>query len=363
MRVDEFDFPLPKDRIAQAPARPRDSARLLHVGADLADRRVRDLPDLLHPGDLLVMNDTRVIPARLRGVRTAARGEAGIEITLHRQVTCEDDARTRWLAFARPGKRLRPGDTVRCSGLPDATVLEKRESGDFLLAFDAGAAGVLDALDGAGEMPLPPYIARNAARPEDRVDYQTVYARERGAVAAPTAGLHFTDRTAGSAGRARCRPCLRHPACRRRHLPAGQGRPGGGPQDACRNRHGVGGNGATDRRGAGVRRPDRRRRHHQPALLESSVDDRGRICPFAGDTDIFIVPGSPVRSADLLLTNFHLPRSTLFMLVCAFAGTARMKAAYAHAIDSGYRFYSYGDACLLERAQGDRGETGGETGP
>ena len=350
MRVDEFDFPLPKDRIAQAPARPRDSARLLHVGADPADRRVRDLPDLLHPGDLLVMNDTRVIPARLRGVRTAARGEAGIEITLHRQVTCEDDARTRWLAFARPGKRLRPGDTVRCSGLPDATVVEKREGGDFLLAFDAGAAGVLDALDGAGEMPLPPYIARDAARPEDRVDYQTVYARERGAVAAPTAGLHFTEPLLASLAERG----IDH-AFVTLHVGAGTFLPVKAARIADHRMHAETGTvpaetaqrineaRASGGRIVAVGTTSLR-------LLESSVDDRGRVRPFAGETDIFIVPGSPLRSADLLLTNFHLPRSTLFMLVCAFAGTARMKAAYAHAVESGYSFYSYGDACLLERA-------------
>ena len=370
MRVDEFDFPLPKDRIAQAPARPRDSARLLHVGADPADRRVRDLPDLLRPGDLLVMNDTRVIPTRLRGVRTAARGETGIEITLHRQVTCEDDARTRWLAFARPGKRLRPGDTVRCSGLPDATVVEKREGGEFLLAFDAGAAGVLDALEGAGEMPLPPYIARDAARPEDRVDYQTVYARERGAVAAPTAGLHFTETLLASLAERG----IDH-AFVTLHVGAGTFLPVKADRVADHRMHAE--TGAVSAETA-QRIDDARASGGRIVavgttslrLLESSVDDRGRICPFAGDTDIFIVPGSPVRSADLLLTNFHLPRSTLFMLVCAFAGTARMKAAYAHAIDSGYRFYSYGDACLLERALLDRGETGarpgrdrGETGP
>ena len=266
MRVDEFDFPLPKDRIAQAPARPRDSARLLHVGADLADRRVRDLPDLLHPGDLLVMNDTRVIPARIRGVRTAARSEAGIEITLHRQVTCVDDARTRWLAFARPGKRLRPGDTVRCSGLPDATVLKKRESGEFLLAFDAGAAGVLSALDAAGEMPLPPYIARAEARQEDRDDYQTVYARERGAVAAPTAGLHFTDRLLEAlAGRG-----VEH-AFVTLHVGAGTFLPVKAERVADHRMHAETGavsaeTAQPDRRRAGVRRPDRRRRHHQPAL-------------------------------------------------------------------------------------------------
>ena len=350
MRVEDFDFPLPKDRIAQTPARPRDSARLLHVGDGLAERTVRDLPALLRPGDLLVMNDTKVIPARLRGVRSAARGAAVIELTLHRQLPCSSGSETRWLAFARPGKRLKPGDTVRCPGLPDATVLEKREAGEILLAFEAGAAGVLNALDAAGEMPLPPYIARSAACRDDREDYQTVYARERGAVAAPTAGLHFTDRLLEAlAGRG-----VGH-AFVTLHVGAGTFLPVRAERVADHRMHAETGvvtpetaqriNGARAAGGRIVAVGTTSLR-----LLESCADDGGRVRPFAGETDIFIVPGTPIRSADLLLTNFHLPRSTLFMLVCAFAGTARMKAAYAHAVASGYRFYSYGDACLLERA-------------
>ena len=350
MRVEDFDFPLPKDRIAQTPARPRDSARLLHVGDGLAERTVRDLPALLRPGDLLVMNDTKVIPARLRGVRSAARGAAVIELTLHRQLPCSSGSETRWLAFARPGKRLKPGDTVRCPGLPDATVLEKREAGEILLAFEAGAAGVLNALDAAGEMPLPPYIARSAACRDDREDYQTVYARERGAVAAPTAGLHFTDRLLEAlAGRG-----VGH-AFVTLHVGAGTFLPVRAERVADHRMHAETGivtpetaqriNGARAAGGRIVAVGTTSLR-----LLESCADDGGRVRPFTGETDIFIVPGTPIRSADLLLTNFHLPRSTLFMLVCAFAGTARMKAAYAHAVASGYRFYSYGDACLLERA-------------
>jgi len=350
MRVEDFDFPLPKDRIAQTPARPRDSARLLQVGDGLADRTVRDLPALLRPGDLLVMNDTKVIPARLRGVRSAARGAAVIELTLHRQWPYSSGSETRWLAFARPGKRLKPGDTVRCPGLPDATVLEKREAGEILLAFEAGAAGVLNALDAAGEMPLPPYIARSAACRDDREDYQTVYARERGAVAAPTAGLHFTDRLLEAlAGRG-----VGH-AFVTLHVGAGTFLPVRAERVADHRMHAETGvvtpetaqriNGARAAGGRIVAVGTTSLR-----LLESCADDGGRVRPFAGETDIFIVPGTPIRSADLLLTNFHLPRSTLFMLVCAFAGTERMKAAYAHAVAGGYRFYSYGDACLLERA-------------
>ena len=355
MRVDDFDFALPKDRIAQAPARPRDSARLLCVGGGagdgLADRTVRDLPALLRPGDLLVMNDTKVIPARIRGVRSAARGEAGIEITLHRQLPCSSESETRWLAFARPGKRLKPGDTVCCPGLPEATVLEKRAGGEILLAFEAGAACVLNALDAAGEMPLPPYIARSAACRDDREDYQTVYARARGAVAAPTAGLHFTERlleALAARGVGHVFVTL--------HVGAGTFLPVKAERVADHRMHAETGTVSAetaqrinDARAAGGRIVAVGTTSLR--LLESCTDGSSRVRPFAGETDIFIVPSSPVRSADLLLTNFHLPRSTLFMLVCAFAGTARMKAAYAHAVASGYRFYSYGDACLLERAQ------------
>ena len=355
MRVDDFDFALPKDRIAQAPARPRDSARLLCVGGGvgdgLADRAVRDLPALLRPGDLMVMNDTKVIPARLRGIRSAARGESGIELTLHRQMPGESGAETRWLAFARPGRRLKPGDTVRCPGLPDASVLEKRDGGEILLAFEAGAVALLEALDAAGEMPLPPYIARAEACRDDRKDYQTVYARESGAVAAPTAGLHFTERlleALGARGVGHVFVTL--------HVGAGTFLPVKAARVADHRMHAETGTVSAETaqrinvaRAAGGRIVAVGTTSLR--LLESCADDSGRVRPFAGETDIFIVPGSPVRSADLLLTNFHLPRSTLFMLVCAFAGTARMKAAYAHAVASGYRFYSYGDACLLERAQ------------
>ena len=353
MRVDDFDFALPKDRIAQAPARPRDSARLLCVGGGagggLADRAVRDLPALLRPGDLLAMNDTKVIPARIRGVRSAARGEARIELTLHRQMPGEREAETRWLAFARPGKRLKPGDTVRCPGLPDATVLEKRAGGEILLAFEAGAAALLEALDAAGEMPLPPYIARSAACRDDREDYQTVYARARGAVAAPTAGLHFTEDLFGALDR---RGVDR--AFVTLHVGAGTFLPVKAERVADHRMHAETGtvSAATAQRINEARAAGGRIvavGTTSLRLLESCTDGSSRVRPFAGETDIFIVPGSPVRSADLLLTNFHLPRSTLFMLVCAFAGTARMKAAYAHAVASGYRFYSYGDACLLER--------------
>jgi len=350
MRVDDFDFDLPKACIAQSPARPRDSARLLHVGETLADRHVRELADILQPGDLLVLNDTKVIPARLRGTRHADRGTATVDITLHKMIATAEDDQSSWLVFARPGKRLKVGDDVQFDGLPAARVMEKRDSGDILLTFGADDAAVLDGLEKAGEMPLPPYIRRSEQASEDQHDYQTIYARERGAVAAPTAGLHFTDAlfdalTARGIGHVFVTMHVGagtffpvkvdQVADHRMHAEYGTVSPATAEQiNATRTAGGrIVSVGTTSLR-----------------LIESAVDDQGRVHPFAGDTDIFITPGVPIRSADLLLTNFHLPRSTLFMLVCAFAGMDRMKAAYAHAIDTGYRFYSYGDACLLERA-------------
>lgn len=354
MRVDDFDFDLPKDCIAQSPVRPRDSARLLQVGEAFADRHIRDLPDILQPGDLLVLNDTKVIPARLRGTREAERGAAKVEITLHKMMATTENDQSSWLVFARPGKRLKVGDDVQFHGLPAARVVEKRNSGDILLTFDASDAAVLDGLEQAGEMPLPPYISRPEKTADDhnadRDDYQTIYARERGAVAAPTAGLHFTNalfdalaaRGVGHVfvtlhvGAGTFLPVkVDNVADHRMHAEYGTVSPETAARiNETRNRGGrIVSVGTTSLR-----------------LIESAVDATGRIHPFAGDTDIFITPGVPIRSADLLLTNFHLPRSTLFMLVCAFAGIERMKAAYAHAIDTGYRFYSYGDACLLERA-------------
>ena len=350
MRVDDFDFDLPRECIAQTPARPRDSARLLHVAETPADRHVRDLPDLLQPGDLLVLNDTRVIPARLRGTRHAERGTATVEITLHKMIATAEESVSAWLVFARPGKRLKAGDEVRFDGLPLARVVEKRDSGDILLTFNAGDAAVLDGLEKAGEMPLPPYISRQESSTDDRDDYQTIYARERGAVAAPTAGLHFTDalfEALAARGIGHVFVTL--------HVGAGTFLPVKVDQVADHQMHAEYGTVPAEtaarinatREGGGrivaVGTTSLR-------LIESAVDAAGHVRPFAGDTDIFITPGVPIRSADLLLTNFHLPRSTLFMLVCAFAGMDRMKAAYAHAIETGYRFYSYGDACLLERA-------------
>jgi len=345
MRVDEFDFDLPKDRIALHPAVPRDSARLLHVGARLEDRIVADLPDLLRPGDALVLNDTRVIPARIRG----RRGAAKIEATLHKP-----DGQGRWWAFARPAKRLRPGDRIEIAPEIGADVVDKRDGGEVLLDLGCDGVELFRLLERVGEVPLPPYIARaEGAEAVDREDYQTVYAREEGSVAAPTAGLHFTEDLFArleARGIERIFVTL--------HVGAGTFLPVKAERVQDHVMHAEYGeiDAATAARLNAVRARGGR---IVPVgttslrLLESAADEGGTVRPFAAETDIFIYPGYRFRAADLLMTNFHLPRSTLFMLVCAFAGTQRMKTAYAHAIKAGYRFYSYGDACLLERAEGE----------
>jgi len=345
MRVDEFDFDLPRQLIADRPAEPRDSARMLEVAADgLADRRVRDLPGRLRAGDLLVVNDTRVIPARLHG----KRGLAGIEIMLHQPA-----AEGRWRAFARPAKKLKPGDVVRFADDFAATVVAKGEAGEIEVEFDDPAT-LADNLRRHGEVPLPPYIARPDGPDErDREDYQTVFARHDGAVAAPTAGLHFTP------------PLLDALAARgvdtvrlTLHVGAGTFLPVKSETVEGHVMHaerGVLSPEVADRinavRAAGGRIVAVGTTSLR--LLESAAAEDGTIRPFDGSTDIFITPGYRFRAVDLLLTNFHLPRSTLFMLVCAFSGMGRMKRAYAHAIAAGYRFYSYGDACLLHRLDTD----------
>ncbi|MDZ4736198.1 MAG: tRNA preQ1(34) S-adenosylmethionine ribosyltransferase-isomerase QueA [Rhodospirillaceae bacterium] len=347
MKVDLFDFDLPRERIATHPARPRDAARLLHVRQEaFADRTMRDLPDLLRAGDLLVVNDTKVIAARLEG----KRGAAGIEVTLHKRL-----GPGRWAAFARPAKRLKPDDRIEfaaadgSAGLA-AIVEAKQDGGEVALDFGCDDATLLAALERIGAMPLPPYIPRAAPDPADRADYQTLFAREPGAVAAPTAGLHFTDALLAALdanGIVRISVTLHVGAgtflpvkvedTRDHRMHAEFGRVTKEAADAINTTHARGGRvvaiGTTSLR-----------------LIESAARDDGIVRPFAGETDIFITPGYRFGAVDLLLTNFHLPRSTLFMLVCAFAGTERMKAAYAHAIETGYRFYSYGDGCLLERA-------------
>ena len=342
MRTDLFDFDLPPDRIAQHPVSPRDAARLLHVGARLSDHRFGDLPRLLKPGDLLIFNDTKVIPARLTG----RRGTAKVEITLHKA----EGAGT-WHVFARPAKKLKAGDRIDLAEGFFATVEDKAARGEILLAFNLVGPDLMRALERHGAMPLPPYIKRGAG-PEarDRKDYQTIFARAEGAVAAPTAGLHFTPamlEALDAAGIRRAAATLHVGAgtfqpvvaedARDHHMHSEYGILPAATVDAIKTAKAAGGRivavGTTALR-----------------LLEAAAAASGRVEAFDGDIDLFILPGYRFRVVDLLLTNFHLPRSTLFMLVCAFAGVERMQAAYAHAIAEGYRFYSYGDCCLLEPA-------------
>ncbi len=341
--IADFDFALPPDRIAQHPARPRDAARLLHVASDgLADRIVRELPELLRPGDVLVANDTRVIPAQL----VARRGGARIGITLDRPL-----GDGTWHALARNARRLRAGDALRFDGGGDltATVMQRDPDGGVGLAFNQEGAPFAAALRAAGALALPPYIARpNGPLPEDAADYQTVFARHEGAVAAPTAGLHFTPSLlAALEARGIRRVTLTL------HVGAGTFLPVRGDDIAQHRIHSERGEispvaaaAINEARAAGGRVVAVGTTSVR--LLETAADEAGLIRPFAGDTALFILPGYRFRAVDVLLTNFHLPRSTLFMLVCAFAGTARMRAAYAHAVAAGYQFYSYGDACLLE---------------
>ncbi len=342
MHIDAFDFVLPPELIAQRPVQPRDAARLLDVAPDaLYDRVVRDLPALLAPGDLLVFNDTRVIPARLRGLRGAVR----VELTLHRQLGPD-----RWRAFARPARRLRPGDRVVFADAFAAAVVARGEGGEVELRFDRGGAELLAALERHGEMPLPPYIRRDGADPRDRSDYQTMFAAREGAVAAPTAALHFTPALMAALearGVGRAMVTL--------HVGAGTFLPVKVEDVRAHRMHAEWGEITAEAaaaveaaRAAGGRIVAVGTTSLR--LLESAAGEDGRVRPFAGETALYILPGYRFRAVDMLLTNFHLPRSTLFMLVCALAGTARMRAAYAHAIAAGYRFYSYGDCCLLRRS-------------
>jgi S-adenosylmethionine:tRNA ribosyltransferase-isomerase len=342
MRVDLFDFDLPPALIADRPAVPRDSARLLEVAANLRDHIVRDLPVLLRPGDLLVFNDTRVIPARLFG----RRGAAGVEVTLHKCVAAD-----RWRAFARPARKLKQGDVIAFDGGLSTTVAEKGEGGEVELAFDRGGAELMAALAAVGRMPLPPYIKRPGGADErDRADYQTIFAARDGAVAAPTAGLHFTPALLAALearGVARVAVTL--------HVGAGTFLPVKAEDTKDHVMHAE--LGVIDAAAAAAVAQTRAAGGRIVAvgttslrLLETAADESGRIRPFSGDTNLFITPGYRFRAVDLLLTNFHLPRSTLFMLVAAFAGLDRMKAAYEHAKAAGYRFYSYGDCCLLRPA-------------
>ncbi|MGE0179291.1 MAG: tRNA preQ1(34) S-adenosylmethionine ribosyltransferase-isomerase QueA [Sphingomonas sp.] len=339
MKVDSFDFDLPSDRIALRPASPRDAARLLTVGpAGLADHIMTDLPRLMRAGDLLVFNDTRVIPAQLEGLR----GEARIGATLHKR-----EGPRAWRAFVRNAKRLREGERIDFGQDVAALASERDADGSFLLTFD-GDEPVEMLLARAGRMPLPPYIAgRRPADARDAEDYQTMFAAEPGAVAAPTAALHFTPPLMAALEEAG----IGHETLTL-HVGAGTFLPVKADDTDDHVMHAEWGRigEATARRLNAVRAAGGRIvavGTTSLRLLESAADDSGAIRPFEGDTAIFITPGYRFRAIDGLLTNFHLPRSTLFMLVGALMGLETMRAAYGHAIEAGYRFYSYGDASLL----------------
>lgn len=359
MRTDLFDFHLPPERIALRPAQPRDAARLMIVrpgaAAELEDRFVRDLPGLLRPGDLLVVNDTKVIPATLHGRRIGrGEGEPRIGVTLHKRLDG-----SRWRAFAKPGKRLQTGDVLRFGdegrvcflGQLDATVEAKGEGGELVLSF-AFHGPVLDqAIAERGDMPLPHYISsRREPDERDRTDYQTLFARAEGSVAAPTAGLHFTPdllERLSACGIGLAKVTL--------HIGAGTFLPVKAEDTEGHRIHAESGEltAQTAERIKATRAQGGRIvavGSTSLRLLEAAAAEDGDVRPFSGETAIFITPGYRFRAADMLMTNFHLPRSTLFMLVAAFSGLETMQRAYAHAIAAGYRFYSYGDACLLFRA-------------
>jgi S-adenosylmethionine:tRNA ribosyltransferase-isomerase len=358
LQLSDFDFELPDGNIALRPATPRESARLLIVDrsqqAGVQDKHVSDLVDQLRSGDVMVFNDTRVIPARLDGLRKRGETVAKVEITLHKK-----DSQTDWIVFARPGKRLAAGDSIRFGAdwLLDtdealhAKVIEKSISGDVRLRFDRSGADLDQAIARVGHMPLPPYIAQK--RPtdaQDALDYQTVYAAKEGAVAAPTAGLHFTPALLAALdakGVARQYVTLHVGAgtflpvkvddLDTHHMHSEWGNVPSATADAINKARASGGRiicvGTTSLR-----------------IIETAAEADGTVRPWSGDTAIFIRPGYRFRATDGLMTNFHLPRSTLFMLVSAFAGYDTMREAYAHAISRGYRFYSYGDSSLLWRA-------------
>ncbi|THK38423.1 tRNA preQ1(34) S-adenosylmethionine ribosyltransferase-isomerase QueA [Ensifer sp. MPMI2T] len=358
MRVDLFDFDLPETSIALRPANPRDSARMLVVRPDgeavLSDHGVLDLPSFLRPGDALVFNDTKVIPAQLEGLRR--RNEeivTQVSLTLHMRV-----APDRWKAFARPARRLKSGDRISFGhggnscllGTLDATVEEKADAGEVTLRFDLSGPALDEAIMAVGHIPLPPYIA--SKRPDDardRTDYQTVYAREEGAVAAPTAGLHFTERLFARLDEVGIE---RHFVTL--HVGAGTFLPVKTDDTDDHVMHEEIGHvsAATAASLNAVRARGGRIvcvGTTSLRLIESAATKEGEIRPWSGATGIFITPGYRFRAVDMLMTNFHLPKSTLFMLVSAFAGLDTMRAAYAHAIAAGYRFYSYGDSSLLFR--------------
>ena len=343
MKVSDFDFDIPRNLIAQKPANPRDSARLLHVDATPKDAAITDLPNILEPGDVLVFNDTKVIPSRLVGKRVNTK----VEVTLHKEVSG-----TNWWAFARPGRKLREGDTVEFARNFSAKILEKRDNGEVLLLFRCGQRNLPEVLRKHGIMPLPPYIKRpDSGSLDDLDDYQTLYALKEGAVAAPTAGLHFTENLISAitargiltafvtlhVGAGTFLPVKTHDT-EHHKMHTEWGKIEQTTADIINKARNAGGKiipvGSTSLR-----------------ILETAANSSGVLRPFIGETDIFITPGYIFKIADKMITNFHLPRSTLFMLVAAFSGLNRIKIAYTHAIYQQYRFFSYGDACLLEKGK------------
>ncbi len=352
MRVDLFDFDLPEELIALRPARPRDSARLLLLRDDgmIEDRFVRDAPALFRRGDLLIFNDTRVIPAALKAVRPA-RDAQSPDVAVSLNLIERVDGAT-WRALGKPGKRLKEGDALKFDGGLAATIAAKGDEGELSLRFDRAGAALDEAIAQIGAPPLPPYIAAKRTPDDaDRDDYQTVFAEKDGAVAAPTAGLHFTDallKRLAAGGVESARVTL--------HVGAGTFLPMKVDDTEAHVMHSEWREISPETAEAINRAKAEGRRViaiGTTALrsLESAADESGRILPQAGATDIFITPGYRFRVVDGLWTNFHLPRSTLFMLVSAFAGLERMHEAYAHAIAQKYRFYSYGDGSLLWRPQ------------
>jgi S-adenosylmethionine:tRNA ribosyltransferase-isomerase len=354
MQVELFDFELPEEAIATRPARPRDAARLLTVGpaGHLSHRHVRDLPEILRAGDVLVLNDTRVIAAELHGERFRDGSSAGVSVTLIKRL-----GPSHWQALARGAKKLAEGDRVRFGATSDAacliagvdaTVEAKGDAGEVTLAFDLAGPALDEAIAVVGHVPLPPYIAgKRREDADDRRDYQTIYAAHDGAVAAPTAGLHFTDELFA---RLDATGIMRQTLTL--HVGAGTFLPVKTDDTAGHKMHAEWGTISAETADALNRARAAGGRlvvvgTTSLRLLESATGEDGIIQPFSGETAIFITPGYRFRAVDLLMTNFHLPRSTLFMLVSAFSGRERMLAAYREAITAGYRFYSYGDACLL----------------
>ena len=343
MRISDFDFDLPKALIAQKPCIPRDAARLLRVDTTLTDAVITDLPRFLDPGDVLVFNDTKVIPSRLVGKRTNSR----ISVTLHKE-----DASGNWWAFAKPARRLEKGDTIDFATSFSAEIIEKRENGEVLLLFKGGRENTIKALNTLGIMPLPPYIKRpEIGSTNDFTDYQTIFASKTGAVAAPTAGLHFTDKLMTDFND---RGVLK--AFITLHVGAGTFLPIKTDDTELHKMHLEWGkidqktseiiNNARNSGGKVIPVGSTSLR-----LLETAANDDGLVEPFVGETNIFITPGYRFKIADKMITNFHLPKSTLFMLVAAFSGLDRIREAYQHAISENYRFFSYGDACLLDRRE------------